>query len=271
MKFVQTHSDWHNTHLSYKLNHPPVFTSHAFQMYLLGTLKQCMLGRIIMLTCSQAILAVPSKYTPSPVLPWIHRSTFNHGSRMHHSFLECLYLWPAEPPTMMSMSHISGIQYGGCWPSGCWALQMLPTWAQNSTFQQMCGFCRGQHHSRVWSIWNTLVPTTIYFTEIIGTVFGTFPIHCGWRSVGGPQGGHLAVLSTLASPPLVFTFTNLQGSHKNLAWANQTASDSLVLNWAQKWEQLTLMDQMSAWRGRQERWPPELGVCWRTHTTQNED
>lgn len=134
MKFVQTHSDGHNTHLSYKLNHPPVFTSHAFQMYLLGTLKQCMLGRIITLTCSWAILAVPSKYTPSPVLPWIHRSTFNHSSRMHHSFLECLYLWPAEPRTVMSMSHISGIQYGGCWPCGCWALQMLPTWAENSTF-----------------------------------------------------------------------------------------------------------------------------------------
>lgn len=62
MKFVQTHSDGHNTHLSYKLNPPPVFTSHAFQMYLLGTLKQCMLGRIIMLTCSRAILTVPSKH-----------------------------------------------------------------------------------------------------------------------------------------------------------------------------------------------------------------
>lgn len=22
----------------------------------------------------------------------------------------------------------------------------------NISFQQMCGFCRGQHHSRVWSI-----------------------------------------------------------------------------------------------------------------------
>lgn len=135
----------------------------------------------------------------------------------------------------------------------------------NTSFQQMCGFCRGQHHSRVWSIWNTLVPTTIYFTEIIGTVSGTFPIHCAWRSVDGPQGGHLAVLSTLASPPLVFTFTNLQGSHKNLAWANQTVSDSLVLNWAQKWEQLTLMDQMSAWRGRRESWPPEP-ECAGEHT-----
>lgn len=182
MKFVQTHSDGHNTHLGYKLNHPPVFTSHAFQMYLLGTLKQCMLGRIIMLTCSRAILAVPSKYTPSPVLPWIHRSTFNHSSRMHHSFLECLYLWPAEPRTVMSMSHISGIQYGDCWPCGHWALQMLPTWAQNSTFQFNRCVASVEASTRVWRIWNTLVPTTIYFTEIIGTVFGTFP-HSLWVKV----------------------------------------------------------------------------------------
>lgn len=135
--FVQTHSDGHNTRLTYKRNHPSAFTSHAFQTYLLRIPKQCMLGRRMTLTCSRVILTVPPKHTPSPALRWIHRSIFNHSSRIHYySFLECscLHIQQNLPPwcrcpiflgsNMVAAGHVATEHSKGC--------------QLNFSFQQMC-------------------------------------------------------------------------------------------------------------------------------------
>lgn len=135
--FVQTHSDGHNARLTYKWNHPSAFTSHAFQTYLLRIPKQCMLGRRMTLTCSRVILTVPPKHTPSPALRWIHRSIFNHSSRIHYySFLECscLHIQQNLPPwcrcpiflgsNMVAAGHVATEHSKGC--------------QLNFSFQQMC-------------------------------------------------------------------------------------------------------------------------------------
>lgn len=149
------------TSLTYKLNLPSAFTSHAFQTYLLRILKQCMPGRMRTLTCSQTISAVPQKYTPSPAPRRIHRCIFIHSSRIHYSsFLECsclrdqqnLPLWSCQCPiflgsNMVAAGHVATEHSGGC-QCGHKTQLFISTDA-------FCGFCRGQHCSRVWATWNT--------------------------------------------------------------------------------------------------------------------
>lgn len=145
----------------------------------------------------------------------------------------------------------------------------------NFSFQQVC-FVASVEASTALDLSYlkyTLMPTMTYFTDKLVLHLALFPVtmwvKVSWWPPRDNVDGHLAVLSTLSSPLLVFILTNL---HKILLGANTSVSDSLMLNWVQRREQLTLRDQKSSWcGGRQESWLPELGVCWRIHTIHNED
>lgn len=107
----------------------------------------------------------------------------------------------------------------------------------NFSFQQVC-FVASVEASTALDLSflkYTLMPTMTYFTDKLVLHLALFPVtmwvKVSWWPPRDNVDGHLAVLSTLSSPLLVFILTNL---HKILLGANTSVSDSLMLNWTKE-------------------------------------